>query len=265
MKLALTITLSLFSVLAWSDPPTFTRPYVIPRDEYKETRDLTTEMMKQFPPDKYHYVFVGRSPVTLAAFTHSLDPSLMTNLPGSGFSFVHRLYQDYEGKPDRMFDLFNGKINEHFKRFLPSAREVEGKKILVVDYAREGESLAGFEGAIKRYYGKDVAVEALALTDPTKSEGSALATKKGYHQISLRPYPTLRRGFETGQYEEIAEYPEEFHVMRQKSSDLKKGAFYSRVVEAYTKQILFDNDPKLRALVHELPHVFCIRSLGSLN
>jgi len=127
------------------------------QQQYTDIRDGAMELVKRFPPSKYFYVPVGRSPTGIAAFLENIaaDPAdVATTVPASG--------------------LRNGQIAgheaawyEHLDHFLPKGVLTGQRHILLIDRSTTGATLQKTQQIFQQYLaarGSNVQVDIIAFS-----------------------------------------------------------------------------------------------------
>lgn len=116
----------------------------VPKTIYKEARDITLEIHKRYPSDKYFHLYLGRSGTLLSRIDQNLSPKIAANLPFSGAYMP----DEWNGKrkldePDfrPLSKSQTDKLFEHFINYLPSFEELAGRKIVLIDYISSGEGM----------------------------------------------------------------------------------------------------------------------------
>ena len=93
--------------------------------QYGEIRDASFALMKKYPPDKYYYIGLGRSPASMIAFIQNLstrkDPTdIAMNFPASGVRGAEPI-------------SYKKNYYEYFDRLVPADAWKGQRKILLVD------------------------------------------------------------------------------------------------------------------------------------
>lgn len=128
---ALTILFLLLQALAQGVPPTVTQ------EQYLGFRQLVFELVHRFPPDKYYYVSIGRTPTPIMRLMQELEIVDQTTVPLSGI-------RDWETLALKEKESL---LKKRLEQSLPSPSELNGKNIIVIDYLLEGTTL----GVSSRY------------------------------------------------------------------------------------------------------------------
>ena len=126
--------------------PDFTRAHA------RDVARIGTEIKRRFPPDRYAYLFVGRSPTPLLAYFELLHLDAY-NLPLTNFKNTPRPVDWHlrgldPGKP--LSEEKEAALFDHFAKFLPNA--FGGKRVLLIDFAVFGFRLNAAHLYVQRYY-----------------------------------------------------------------------------------------------------------------
>ena len=119
---------------------------------------------EKYPPDKYYYLAMGRSPLGIITFLELKYPDNASSIPLSSFRF-NLNYPDSSidnqfrlDKESREFVFLSKQkltaeqkemLDIHFEEFLPKLEK--GKQILLIDYCASAKSLISAQLHIKRY------------------------------------------------------------------------------------------------------------------
>ena len=161
---------------------------------------------EKFSEEQYFFVGVGRSPTPLITALQIQKPGSAMNLPFTAMGRT-RNWEDYE---EWSF--------EHFDRFIPYQSQLNGKRLLLIDYAQEGGSVKRIEHQLQRFlavYRPGVVAETLVFADSPMPHSPPSTNVKGsidglrpFHVIALRDHhPALKRVM-YGSFKEYAEYLE---------------------------------------------------------
>ncbi|OFZ84421.1 MAG: hypothetical protein A2603_03210 [Bdellovibrionales bacterium RIFOXYD1_FULL_55_31] len=121
-----------YSSIAGADGDPGLNPFLA--KSYDETRDVALHILERFPPDQYWYVGLGRSPTPITAFLELLGVDGITTLPLSGM-------KSFDGYKDLPKAELRSRLYSHFDSWLPSAMDLDNRKLLLIDYASTGEGL----------------------------------------------------------------------------------------------------------------------------
>lgn len=128
---------------------------ILTDEEYDLVKSLFHRLTKRYPPDEYYYIGVGRSPFPLIAFMQAYGVEA-GNLPLSGFRPAlpgEGLKREHEWESEE--SLQTGRkskvmldaplssevmttLKAHFDKFIPSARELGEKSLLLIDFSTPG-------------------------------------------------------------------------------------------------------------------------------
>lgn len=199
------------------------------KTEFQQIKDLGDEIMAIFPPDKFYYVSAGQSMTAFIAYFRARYVDSAANLP---LSSMRNKYAHED-------QLHNGqllpKLYEHFRRFLPT-REVLGKRrILLMDYARSGNTMINARRYLSSFYGEspyqeDTVVFPLIIT----LRGAKLAADAKFPTL-YAPEP-LGRALDGQVYKYWSEYGF-FRIDEHKSEDLVSKPRFQYLVEEIRKRL----------------------------
>ena len=107
------------------------------RRRYEDIRDGSLELLRQYPPRRYYYLTLGRSPTPIAAFLENLGAD-HTNLPVSGLRKAQ-----VAGNEVAWF--------AHFDRFLPKEALEGSRTLLLIDRSTTGATLLKAQSILQAY------------------------------------------------------------------------------------------------------------------
>lgn len=160
--------------------------------EYQQVRDLVALILTKYPSDKWHYVFLGRSPTPLGRFLENVDPRLSSFVPYSGGHLDGEVAKnkDITAWAYRILNKTEeAKLMHHFERFFPSKEKLDGKNVLVVDYfiPEYNEGLPSFFSYLRKFLkDKNINVKGLGLLD-IDSESKESIELYGF-KVDVIPY-----------------------------------------------------------------------------
>ena len=159
--------------------------------QYQQIKYGAMEIVKRFPPNKWFYVTLGRSPTAIAAFFDNLsekEGDLHVNLPASNLRAG-------------VTEGFEAQWYAHLDRFLP-AHVLEGKqKIVLIDRSTTGATLLKVKGIIESYLtnkGIKKTVEVVAFARAERAVPIEF--------IDVTQHPELLH-MNSGTYDNVAKYP----------------------------------------------------------
>ena len=144
-----------------------------------EALRITERIIRIYPPDKYHYVFVGRSLALIKALMDSKGIA-NTGLPFRGKSF------------DLSFSAANAQevavlIQTHLNEHLPKPSKRQGKELVLLDFTLSGAGLYTAQKVLDWYYGHHERLNLLRVTTNSFSLSSVTpAFLNRYHNKSIR-------------------------------------------------------------------------------
>jgi len=121
-----------------------------------QVRDMAARILQEFPPDRYYYVGVGRSPTALIDFFRILDPGLACHLPASKAKWI---------RPEDVSGPAAEQVGSHLRRFLPDPEVLGDRKLLLIDHVQSGLGLNHVRTLVQRFWGPRAESLALILDD----------------------------------------------------------------------------------------------------
>jgi hypothetical protein len=125
------------------------------KETYRHIAGAAREVLSRFPPDRYFYVGVGRSPSALIEILQAIVPHQAQGFPASGLG----------GNP-KIDSATYAEYRRHFRRFFPRPERLEGRTILLMDSVSRGNTLATMRDLLGRYLsesGVEAHIETLAV------------------------------------------------------------------------------------------------------
>ncbi len=101
------------------------------------------ELLEKYSPETHAFIFVGRSPTALRDYLIMVGKSRFQSyqIPVSGLSDIHLSSDTVKDKADALF-----------KEWLPPAKDLQGKKLVILDYTNtQANSLLRFKGLLQDY------------------------------------------------------------------------------------------------------------------
>jgi hypothetical protein len=164
--------------------------------------DLGEKIIREYPPQVYLYVGVGRSPAPLIAYfenqkTRALSIPLSDFRPRNiGWSITDEILVKYSGQGQPRLTAANqALVFAHFKRYFPT-RPIRNR-ILLLDYTQSAQSLISAQEQLQNFFLndhnlKDIEVHALAICrDSDARNVRAIANIIGAPRKILRPIDWL--------------------------------------------------------------------------
>lgn len=138
----------------------------------EDVRQVSEGLLERYPKDQYHFLALGRSPTLFVAYLQLVAENYISPLPLSSLQnlgdlkllLTHRQYGIHLSAKDTAL-LF-----EHFENFIPKAEQLQGRKLMIIDYSFTGASLMRAFEYINEYL--------KAHDRPTLSGGVALISEK---------------------------------------------------------------------------------------
>lgn len=111
------------------------------RNGYPALKAAAKKLLTEFPPDRYYFVGVGRTPSALVGFLRTLSPDVATSVPASGLKQYPRA--------DHLEAYF-----EHFDHFIPESVLQGDRAIVFLDGSYGGRSARTLEAVFNAYQGR---------------------------------------------------------------------------------------------------------------
>jgi hypothetical protein len=249
----------------------------------RQTAELAHSILARYPPDRHHYIGLGRSPTPVMAYIHAMarhnDKISASNLPLSKFSPSEPSF--FGGnQPNMAAPLTKDeteRLHGHFDNFVPDRKSLDGRSVVLMDFVTSGRSLLAAKNHLGRYlqqrdgttfsYGPEVKALPLAASE------TMVQTRKQMQQIGLKEMPMAvpgklsddslagRMGRE--EYKPEAEYGAYKVTDPQQTSEQLRAnpnPAYGKLVEHYDRHLRGAalsgpdaDDPLLGQFVHPLP------------
>ncbi|WP_392531832.1 hypothetical protein [Nostoc sp. C117] len=211
--------------------------------EYEQIKDLCVSILKKYPPNKYCYIGLGKSPtpvlaflqeygveasnIALSKFNPSLDKNKEPKQIGLGNKLTKEQYKE---------------LKHHFDRFIPQQDAIKGKKILLIDYTLSGRSLYATYAHLTKYLNDKYSPRKLfhfrsrGETPPQVVPLALYTEEMGTHKLDetrienklslpgkLEDPNSLASAIGGERYKPLAEYPEDFRITAgDKSDDIQR-------------------------------------------
>jgi hypothetical protein len=153
----------------------------------QEVNDLEVAakaIMTRFPQDKYFVIGIGRSPTLLMAYYSLVAPDYTAQVPLTHFKYSTAFAGPLTESEERV--LF-----QHFDQFIPDAKLINGKQILLLDFVENGHSLIAAAKYLNKYFAEkgvqQPEVLAMISSEGSKADLIALAKTNGVQ----RPYTLI--------------------------------------------------------------------------
>lgn len=141
--------------------------------------NITQRILKTYPPERYHYIFVGRSLTLIKVIMDSMGVS-NTGLPFRGKTF-DLTFSSADARNNA--DL----IKAHLDKHLPRASERNGKELVLLDYTNSGAGLNTAQKVLDWYYGYKERLNLLRVTtNPLSLSSVTPSFLNQYHSKSIR-------------------------------------------------------------------------------
>ncbi|MBN8541239.1 MAG: hypothetical protein J0L82_12680 [Deltaproteobacteria bacterium] len=173
----------------------------VPRamEQYESTKEAVIDLMERFPPDKYVYVGIGKSPTPIIAFIKAIGGAeAAQSLPLTGIG-PHGSFKKNE--PQSI-----AKLHQHLSEFLPNIENLGGKKLVILDFADSATSLEFAAQEIRNfldasYPQQKIELEVVGI--PNWFSAKRLRTK-GFHVLKVNR--DLRRSLTNHEYKSLHEF-----------------------------------------------------------
>ena len=140
-----------------------TQPVVqreITGEEYVQVKEVAKQIMMQYPPDKYHYIGLGKSPTPVIAFMQSYG-SVVNNLVSAHNMPLSKFGHRTSGMSRAERNVVGGteldaeqkeRLSDHFDNFILDHDDIaQGKSILLIDFVQTGKSLIATQRNLQEY------------------------------------------------------------------------------------------------------------------
>ena len=130
---------------------------ILTQEEFDQVQELARDIMRTYPPDRYHYLGLGKSPTAVMAFLQEYGSRAnisATNMPLSKFGHSVSSMSRAESKVAEGAPLNaeqRQRLWDHFDRFVPTVSDLEGKDILLIDLVQSGKSLVATQRHLEQY------------------------------------------------------------------------------------------------------------------
>jgi hypothetical protein len=115
-------------------------PALVSEKNYQDVKAYSKEILTRFPPDRFYYVGVGRTPGPIIAMLKNLGPDLAMNFPVSAMRV--------DGA--KAFRRFAANYTAHIEILIPEEVRRGDRRLLLIDYT-SGRSLRGLRDALGAY------------------------------------------------------------------------------------------------------------------
>jgi hypothetical protein len=122
------------------DPSTTWSNGLVGEANYQAIKTYAIEVLRRYPPDRFYYVGIGRSPTTVIAMLKNLGPDLAMSFPASGLNDHARARAD----------AHRSRYQAHIEGLIPRSVRHGDRKLLLLDLS-SGPSLRGLEAVFADY------------------------------------------------------------------------------------------------------------------
>jgi hypothetical protein len=210
--------------------------------QYQDVRNSTLDIVRRFPPDRYYYVGVGRSPMANVTLLQTLNPKIAMHFPASGLHGAEVIKEEHVEEYMR-----------HFASLLPDEKTLGNRTLLLMDHSYTGSSIVRVREMTERYLtsiGSDRKVEAVVF-----SRQHANVEHVDVHMIPADPYPFMLLPQDLGRYAEHS-------IGEHKLKDLKVNPAHDQVRNGIRRWVKHDAvlddflaQPRSRSQAGSVPRV----------
>lgn len=225
--------------------------------QWKQTLEKTEEM---FPESEFYRIYLGRSLAPLQALHREMGAKDATSLPFSGMDDWNPYYwvrTDWQNNHDESLwkddlkKLWKKIYAPQFKEFIPSDEIIDGRQIVLIDFASSGRSLSNTKSLLEHYLRKakrgKIQVWTLGLTRRPINRPDPKDERRR-REIKLPAYIGEKVKLEN--YKNFAEYPTydsslSTLIAPRKTSGKPRPEF--DILRSTVRKFI-DKDPELRCL-----------------
>jgi len=222
------------STFAALTPIKETPPLEITESEFKFIEGHVAQLQERLPSDKYLYASLGSAMASFDAYFSVMGIDAI-DVPASGLRKALNI--EFRTAEDKKL------LRDHFLKFLPAKEVLHGRKVLIMDHALTGLSLARVANYIRGLFGKDYPIETLAFVYEDYDRDFSRMID---HKIVFKNKEQLTR-FVTKRYEDYAPHGSANIVDNlQQLSEIMPNPKYGLLVTAMRKaRGLYACEPKL--------------------
>lgn len=160
--------------------------------------EIIQNLLKQYPPDEFHYVFIGRSLEFLEILLKESSLAPTNVIP---FFAASRQNNAYKFASENEKKFMKQRLQEHFKTFLPSKSQLGKKQILFLDFSRSFCAITAFNEIANDVITDDIKFKTLALSYKTpRIEISYLDTESSHDKLKRYNIDYMLFSYELGRY-----------------------------------------------------------------
>lgn len=202
--------------------------------EYAEIKSVALNILERYPPERYYYLGIGRSPTPILAFFEVLgmDRKAVSSMPMSSVKYYSK--------------STSHKIFQNFEILAPTASVIRKRKILMIDLWNSGGSIKRAHDLLRRYYrSKGVSVDGLGLA-PFKRDSNI----GSLHQMNVRS--ELGLPLVSMKYDPVAEWPH-FRADQDDAGTIKKNSeAYQGFLAQMREKVTQDRDPRIIKTIQKI-------------
>lgn len=122
----------------------------------EEVQAVNSHLLRKFPPNKYTYIFVGRS-LSLNRLILEIKGYPSVELPFSGANLHETISDENRSK-------FKIRLRQHFEDHLPSLFQIKPSGLVLVDFMSSGSSLRRAELEVNAFYNGLIPIKTYSVT-----------------------------------------------------------------------------------------------------
>jgi len=182
---------------------------------YPEIKAIVTEILKQYPAEEHYFLGIGRGPTPIIAFIQLMGISA-ENIPLSHFGYfpIDNEWGKVAPAPVEVKgSLMFKRIFEHFESYIPSAKDIGSKKLVIIDFSYTGLSIVSVHSFLKVFLEQKRSGIRLGMVTLQSGAGLLhLSDKYDYYMsrkglvIDLGDYPGLDYAMSNSLYDEYSEF-----------------------------------------------------------
>jgi hypothetical protein len=176
--------------------------------DYDATKAAVLELFKRFPPSQFEYVGVGKSPTPVIALIKAiLGEQRAHSLPLSNMGGFKPNGLDRFGEPEAYTDSLVTRLRSHFDHFLPKPENLNGKGVVIIDFAERGDSLENSAREIGSYYAERFPTATVRLPIvgiPQDQAAAARLRERGFDVLEVEK--ELVRSLAGAKYKQLHEF-----------------------------------------------------------
>lgn len=170
--------------------------------EFEDIRDLSLRILDLYPPSRFAYVGVGRSPTPVMRFIQE-----WSSLSGRQAVTANVPFTKPSVLGGGIAEIPDAAMSAHLDRFLPTAEALSGRELVVIDLVSGGKGLQLFESKLAGFASSRPGFPRHRVLAIEERPGAAAALGiDGIGAIPLGDYPVLRTLLVNSSYDRVARY-----------------------------------------------------------